>query len=360
MLRTLRNLTVNIIAAFIRDRDSRHKFRNKYKIKSKFRKLRDDNRRLFKENEKLLTAIITLQNRITDIEKFIYVNRITPLTYKDSTYQFSLPNVYLSIACIAKNEGPYIKEWIEYHKIVGVERFYFYDNESNDNTKEVLEPYIKDGTVVYKYVRGKAMQAKANKDAIYHSRLETFWLALIDLDEYIVPTEQDTVSDVLKRFERYPGLVVKWVSFDCNGHDSRPTANGGLITANYTRVPKDYNCVFNAHFKSIVRPGAVIDIRGAHHALYGGNRHAVNENFIEIPTGKETDPTGSVNKIRLNHYFSKSKEEYLQKMQRGYMVPHPNQQYKIDNPKVDFKIETTQDFVIQRYLPRLKEAMGVI
>ena len=31
MLRIIRNLMVNIIAVFIRDKDERHKFRNKYK-----------------------------------------------------------------------------------------------------------------------------------------------------------------------------------------------------------------------------------------------------------------------------------------------------------------------------------------
>ena len=73
MLRTLRNLTVNIIAAFIRDRDERHKFRNKYKIRSKFRKLRDDNKRLFYKNEQIkfqTNAIKTLN----DFEESYYTN----------------------------------------------------------------------------------------------------------------------------------------------------------------------------------------------------------------------------------------------------------------------------------------------
>ena len=347
------------MAAFIRDKDARHKFRNNYKIRSKFRKLRDDNKRLFQENITLLSAVNALQDKITDIERFIYTDRITPLTYKDTIYQYLTNSLYLSIACIAKNEGPYIKEWIEYHKIVGVERFYFYDNESNDNTKEVLEPYIDDGTVIYKYVTGKLMQMKAYKDAIYHNRMQTYWMALIDLDEYLVPVIKDNLPDLLKEYERFPGLVVKWVSFDCNGHEKKPTSHGGLITANYTRVPKNYNCGFNAHFKSIVRPRLVIDVMGAHHAIYRFNTHAVNENFKEIPTGKESDSKGSVKKIRLNHYFSKSKEEYAQKMGRGFMLPFPNNQYKTNNAKVDFKCETVQDLVIQKYLPRLKFAMGI-
>lgn len=31
----------------------------------------------------------------------------------------------LSFVAIVKNEGPYIREWIEYHKLVGVDKFLF-------------------------------------------------------------------------------------------------------------------------------------------------------------------------------------------------------------------------------------------
>jgi len=34
------------------------------------------------------------------------------------------PRYYLTICAIAKNEAPYFKEWIEWHKNLGVEKFY--------------------------------------------------------------------------------------------------------------------------------------------------------------------------------------------------------------------------------------------
>ena len=37
---------------------------------------------------------------------------------------------YLTLCAIAKNEGRYLQEWIEYHKMLGVEKFFIYDNES--------------------------------------------------------------------------------------------------------------------------------------------------------------------------------------------------------------------------------------
>ena len=48
----------------------------------------------------------------------------------------------LTITAIFKNEGHYLKEWLDYHLLAGVEHFYLYNNDSTDNYKEVLAPYI--------------------------------------------------------------------------------------------------------------------------------------------------------------------------------------------------------------------------
>ncbi|MDR0319707.1 MAG: glycosyltransferase family 92 protein [Rickettsiales bacterium] len=93
----------------------------------------------------------------------------------------------LSILAIAKNEGPYFREWIEFHKMMGVEKFYIYDNESTDDTKEILAPYIKSGLVEYTWWPGIKQQTKAYKDAIAKYKFDTQWLAIIDLDEFLVP-----------------------------------------------------------------------------------------------------------------------------------------------------------------------------
>ena len=39
------------------------------------------------------------------------------------------PKYYLSVCAIAKNEGPYFKEWIEWHRKQGVEKFYIYEGD---------------------------------------------------------------------------------------------------------------------------------------------------------------------------------------------------------------------------------------
>ena len=85
-------------------------------------------------------------NTVEYLKKYPECN-ICPLVFENNRNDF----IDLSICAIMKNEGPYVKVWIDYHRLVGVKRFYIYDNESTDNMKEVLDPYIQKGIVVYKY-----------------------------------------------------------------------------------------------------------------------------------------------------------------------------------------------------------------
>ena len=82
-----------------------------------------------------LKKILSIENHINDNAYLVKVIKFLGLTFKIPVYKklkplnnffVKLPPVYLSIVAISKNEAPYIKEWIEYHKLVGVERFYFY------------------------------------------------------------------------------------------------------------------------------------------------------------------------------------------------------------------------------------------
>ena len=51
----------------------------------------------------------------------------------------------LAVVAIAKNEGDYIEEWINFYVKQGVSHFFIYDNDSTDNMHEVLKPYVTGG-----------------------------------------------------------------------------------------------------------------------------------------------------------------------------------------------------------------------
>lgn len=265
--------------------------------------------------------------------------------------------VYLSVVAIMKNEGAYLKEWLEYHKLVGVERFYLYDNESDDNTCEILKPYMQDGTVVYKFVKGNAKQNFAYADAVYHFKNETRWLAIIDIDEYILPIQKPTVAEVLRDYEKYPALAVNWVMYDSNGHLEKPK---GLTIENYTRVRKTPNNL-DCHVKSIVNPRKVLEIINPHFCYYKNFACAVCEdkktyyNIFSKFADRVFTKTHHSNKICINHYHCRSTAEYEQKIKTNTADNNIKRIYNKD--LLEFKDYKHETLIIDKYLEPLKKAM---
>jgi hypothetical protein len=173
------------------------------------------------------------------------------------------PPHYLSIVAIVKNEAQYIAEWIEFHLLVGVTKFYLYDNESEDNLTEILEPYIKDDIVEYRYCQGRAKQVFAYNDILKIAREETFWLAVIDCDEFIVPISTQTINEFLIGFEKYPGVEINWVIY---GSSDQKNKCAGLVIERFkNHSSMDFDR--NRHIKTILQPRFVLNIN-VHDATY--------------------------------------------------------------------------------------------
>ncbi len=198
----------------------------------------------------------------------------------------------LAVVAIMKNEGPYLKEWIEFHKLVGVQKFYLYDNESNDDSRKILEPYIKEGLVDYTFFPGQKMQLPAYNDCIKKHKNETKWLAVIDLDEYIVPVKDDSILPLLnEQKDNVAQIIIPWVIFGSNGHETTPK---GLVLESYTKRAKH-----SWLYKSIINPRLVFNM--------GCHEHSVAGRTKSMP----------ISKIRVHHYHCKSWEEYKLKAMRG-------------------------------------------
>ena len=93
----------------------------------------------------------------------------------------------LAVVAIMKCEGPYLKEWLDYHLSAGVDHFYIYDNDSPDNQAEIAKPYVEAGLVTYIPFPGKAMQSPAYNDALKKFRFQCRYMAFIDGDEFVYP-----------------------------------------------------------------------------------------------------------------------------------------------------------------------------
>lgn len=219
--------------------------------------------------------------------------------------------IYLAMCAIAKNEGRYLQEWVEYHNLQGVEKFYIYDNESTDNTREVLQPYVNKGLVEYIFFPGLKMQLKAYKDCVKRHKRDAQYIAFIDIDEFIVPVKHNTIPEYLQSLGRISGVQINWIVYGSGGAQKRVD---GFVIDRFRdhSLPND---PLNHHVKTIANPRRIITFFSAHRPLIllgkyvdaDGNR--IKESFWTRPQ------TNS--QIRVNHYAIKSYEEFLEKRSRG-------------------------------------------
>ncbi len=267
---------------------------------------------------------------------------------------------YLAIACIVKNEARYLNEFIVFHLLSGVDRIYLFDNGSNDNTLEVVKPYIESGKLIYFYYPGPKMQFVAYRKALRYCKKTTRWLAFIDADEFLFSPEGN-IKDILREYEEEVGIGVNWVCFGPSGHDSRPE---GLVIENYLETFADKNHLFNRHIKSIVNPELVESINSPHFCKYKGGRYAVDENHEPIDGNVSNTPyksmaftnKNSVKKIRINHYITKSLEDLREKGKRGYPDGMPANVYEESVSR--FNVPLIEDRTILKYAKELKKKTG--
>lgn len=255
----------------------------------------------------------------------------------------------LSIAAIMKNEGPYLKEWLDFHILVGIDKFYLYDNGSTDNTTEILKPYIERGIVDYTYFPGRAKQRPAYYDVINKHADDTRWLALIDLDEFLVPVNHNTLPDFLHTLPRFSQLIISWVDYGSNGHKTKPD---GLVIENFTKHARD-----NWGVKSIINPRLITYLGNPHYNYVAGP--TIDENGKKIGRiNQEKNPT-TINKIRCNHYITKSYDEYMARCNLGDAGSGEKIKTFGRDPETNFHLFNKNDIydpIMQKYVKKLKGA----
>ena len=108
----------------------------------------------------------------------------------------------MSLVAVFQNEARFLKEWIEFNLLMGVEHFYLYNHLSTDNYYEVLKPYMDRGIVELTNITTKVknktawfrLQQKIYQKAIRKVKNQTEWLAILDTDEFLYPIEGGKLS----------------------------------------------------------------------------------------------------------------------------------------------------------------------
>jgi hypothetical protein len=181
---------------------------------------------------------------------------------------------------------------------------------------------------------------------------EARWIAFIDLDEFLFSPTGRPVPEILTDYERWPAVLINRATYGTSGHDTRPP---GLVIENYVlRADDDYPP--NRTIKTIADPTRT-ERAGVHLFSYRDG-FAVDEHQCRVDDAV-TERT-SFEKLRINHYFSRSVEEFRKKFERvradtGAPKRPPDRPLNVE--RMDSVLSKQRDEILLPYAPRVREAL---
>lgn len=265
----------------------------------------------------------------------------------------------VAIMAIFQNDAEYLREWIEFHRLVGVKHFLLFNHLSTDNYHEVLQPYISKGIVelidwTYPYNGIKewnGIQSNAYMHGIALLKGKAKWVAIIDTDEFLFPVKENSLEKVLSGYKA-AGVGVNWQVFGTS-RVAKIGPNQLLIEALYLRC--DANASVNLHVKSIVRPEYVIGCNNPHCVKYKKGQQQVNPDNVVFKGAFA--PYVAVDKIRINHYSYRD-EYYFHNVKIPRLIKWRGR--GLENPEKFMEpLNEFPDNTINRFITPLKRNMGL-
>lgn len=274
------------------------------------------------------------------------------------------------VGCM-KNEGPYIIEWIAYHRAIGVDNFLIYTNGCEDGTTEILERMQEMGILQHRSNdewKGKSpQQAALNKSLKEPLVRNAEWLIHIDVDEFMnIRTGNGTLEDLFARMPEATSIAMTWRLFGHSGVTGivdEPVI-GQFQTCAPAWCPKPHTVWgfktmfrnYGAYAKmSCHRPNKLAPDRRGSVKWFNGSGQPMADSLRDKGWRSGTGDIG-YDLIQLNHYALRSADSFLIKRQRGRAL-HVDRSIGLSYwIRMDWS--DAVDVTIQRNLPRLRAEMG--
>lgn len=296
-----------------------------------------------------------LKNNIINYIMYFFISLFIPLLLfahrlfhkHNKNYRYTV-----SLCGIFKNEAKFLDEWIQFHLVIGIDHFYLYNNNSDDNYTEILKPYIDMGIVDLIDWPFNHSQMNAYQDCYNKHRNDTNWLTFIDVDEFICPISTNDIKSWLASYKNYPGVAVYWKQFGSNGklyHD-----NNKLVIEQYTQCwpkPSTYTKMFcNMEFP-------IVKFKNPHifnSKIYGIKVPPINQYKKIITLGIHRISRFGSSTIQINHYWGKAHDSFIENKINRTDVYHENSiemgQQRKNLLKSHEAMCTDRDYTIQRFL----------
>lgn len=254
-----------------------------------------------------------------------------PRTFR--TWPIEEPRVFIS-TCM-KDEGPFILEWVAWHKAMGVTDITVFTNDCSDGTDHILDRLADLGHVQHlpnpAFATNSTLFQPVALNYAHHLRAmrEADFFLSMDVDEFLNVTCGDhTLSALFKTAGAFDVLSMSEVNHGCNHHEHfQPGWMTDLFPAHQTTSPGKMKS--RRGVKSIVRLSDRVERLRNHRPdmradlgpilwLDGSGR--MTTHFTDDRNENGHDCRRSFDLARLEHFPLRSLDSYLAKMYRGDVV----------------------------------------
>ncbi|KIC09855.1 glycosyl transferase family 2 [Leisingera sp. ANG-M1] len=277
-----------------------------------------------------------------------------------------------TIVTTMKNEGPFILEWLAYHRAIGVDDFLVYTNDCSDGTDTMLQMLQEKGIVQHRENPFRGTDLKPQHAALQAAEEEPVitgadWLICMDVDEFInIKCGGGRLPDLFEAVGEANMISITWRLF---GNNDVRDFTGDLITREFTRCA--FEVTRKPHqawgFKTLFRNTGIFKKLGVHRPkglkpqLWEDIRW-VNGSGQDMPREmfrngwRSSMSTYGYDLVQLNHYAVRSAESFLVKRDRG-RVNHVDRDqglsywFRMNN-------NAEEERSIQRMIPALEAEMA--
>jgi len=204
------------------------------------------------------------------------------------------------VVAIAKEEDPYIEEWINYNLKLGFNDIFIW---TNDWTYTCLNKNVFIDTI-----SGFGKQLESYNTFIRNEQHKYNWVAFFDIDEFLVLKKHTDIRSFLYEYNDCNSIGINW-SFFGNNNQTKVLNNNYSVLKRFTKRSKQ-TFIGNNHIKSIVKL-PIDNCVGVHN---------ITNEWYNLNKEKRNGPYNTPvdwKIAQLNHYFSKTDEELYLKCLRG-------------------------------------------
>jgi len=229
----------------------------------------------------------------------------------------------IKIIAIAKDEAPYLAEWIYHHLYFGFDSITVYVNRSSDLSADILEAIsLKEPRVDWKSgdwvdylgdgIRTHLQQilyAKAYNEAIEQGFTHVLF---IDIDEFWLPLDFSlSIKSFLESFEEKASISFQWFCELGSGENIFQPLSKNIRGVNNLNVKTLINLAGGIRRIGIHIP--ILDKGAAHHYFADGRRFVRDKNKTQLSS---KDFLGTKNAV-IVHRIYRSRLEFLATLMRG-------------------------------------------